>query len=338
MIRPVASATGMKRAGGTWPRESGSSSGAAPRRRRSLRCSSVDLRLVVHAELAALEPEPQLVLEPEQLAELACHVVLEDLVPAAAGLLGRVHRDVGVADQVLARPPIRPSWIDDADARAEYAARGRAIDTGSAEPLEQPLGDVDRLAARRRPSSRSANSSPPSRASVSLGRMTSLKRCRDLLEQLVAGVVTEAVVDLLEAVEIDEQHRERRRCERAERASAWSSRSRNSARLARSGEPVVERLARELLLEPHALGDVARVEHDAADVPVVAEVGDVRLEVAPLAEPVLHAGRGSRGARRRRGRLDERRDRRGATKPRKPSPSSSRARRGRASSVTDWLA
>ena len=56
-------------------RASASASAGAPRRRRSRCVSSVDLGLVVEAELAALEPEPQLVLEPEQLAELARHVV-----------------------------------------------------------------------------------------------------------------------------------------------------------------------------------------------------------------------------------------------------------------------
>ena len=42
----------------------------------------------------------------------------------------------------------------------------------------------------------------------------------------------------------------------------------------------------QLLLESHALGDVAGVQHDAAHVAVPPQVGDVRLEVAPLAEPV----------------------------------------------------
>ena len=67
----------------------------------------VDLRLVVDGELAALEAEPQLVLEPEQLAELAGHLVAEDLVAAAAGLLGRVHRDVGVAGSAPRCSPVR---------------------------------------------------------------------------------------------------------------------------------------------------------------------------------------------------------------------------------------
>ena len=55
------------------------------------------------------------------------------------------------------------------------------------------------------------------------------------------------------------------------------------------GQAVVEGLARELLLEHHALADVARVEHDAAHVLLAAQVGDVRLDVAPLAEAVADA-------------------------------------------------
>ncbi len=51
----------------------------------------------------------------------------------------------------------------------------------------------------------------------------------------------------------------------------------------------MERLARELLLEHHALADVAAVEHDAAHVRLLAHVGHVRLDVPPLAEPVAHA-------------------------------------------------
>ena len=57
--------------------------------------------------------------------------------------------------------------------------------------------------------STTANSSPPSRASVSPSRSAPLQPLGDDLEQLVAVVVPERVVDLLEAVEVDEQHRDR---------------------------------------------------------------------------------------------------------------------------------
>ena len=54
--------------------------------------------------------------------------------------------------------------------------------------------------------SRSANSSPPRRATRSAGRVDALRRSADALEQDVAVVVAERVVDLLEAVEVHQQH------------------------------------------------------------------------------------------------------------------------------------
>ena len=59
------------------------------------------------------------------------------------------------------------------------------------------------------PFSRMANSSPPSRASASPGTQARLEAARDRDQQLVADQVAEAVVDDLEAIEIEIEHRER---------------------------------------------------------------------------------------------------------------------------------
>ena len=53
-----------------------------------------------------------------------------------------------------------------------------------------------------------------------------------------------------------------------------------------AAEVVALRLPGQLLLEPDAVGDVPRVQHDAADMAIVAEIGEVGLEVAPLARGV----------------------------------------------------
>jgi hypothetical protein len=125
------------------------------------------------------------------------------------------------------------------------------------------------------------------------------------LEQLVARVVAETVVHLLEAVQIDEQHRERGA--RAGRAGERLLQAIAEERAVRQHrEAVVERLPRQLLLEAHPLGDVSGIQDDAADTPVGTEIGDVRFEVAPLAETVpdaedglgllgVHAGGPKRG-------------------------------------------
>ena len=70
-----------------------------------------------------------------------------------------------------------------------------------------------------RSSSRTANSSPPSRAAVSWARRQVASRLRGRAQQLVADRVAEAVVDRLEVVEIDEDHRE------LTAAGAWRARA-----------------------------------------------------------------------------------------------------------------
>ena len=75
--------------------------------------------------------------------------------------------------------------------------------------LEQPLGDVDGVAAGvvdDRSSHSTVNSSPPNRATVSPGRTARAQARPSCDQQLVAGVVAEAVVDDLEPVEVEEQH------------------------------------------------------------------------------------------------------------------------------------
>ena len=62
------------------------------------------------------------------------------------------------------------------------------------------------VAASGQSSHRIVNSSSPSRATVSAVRSVSAQAPRDLDEQPVAGVVAEAVVDELEAVEVDAEH------------------------------------------------------------------------------------------------------------------------------------
>ena len=230
--------------------------------------------------------------------------------------------------------PLPPGWSDDADAGAERElAAGdrrrarRAARAAGARPRRL------RLARRRRAST--ANSSPPRRASVSLGRVISAKRCATSRSSWSPASWPRLSLTCLNPSRST-----------SSTASGSRERGRPGERLVEAiaeqravrepGEAVVERLVGELLLEPHALGDVAGVEHDAADVPVVAQVGDVRLEVPPLAEPVAHAEDDLVRLAVRRGRAAPRRGRRGARSRTKPSPSSVRS--GVADHLGDRLA
>ena len=53
-------------------------------------------------------------------------------------------------------------------------------------------------------------------------------------------------------------------------------------------ETVALSLARDLLLEHDAVGDIASVQNDTAHVAVVAKVGEVRFEMPPCAGRVAH--------------------------------------------------
>ncbi len=120
-----------------------------------------------------------------------------------------------------------------------------------------------------------ANSSPPKRAAVSVVPHSLEQTNGDLLQHLVAGRVAEAVVDRLEVVEVEEDHGDARVLARraGERVVDAVGEQRS---VGQPGDGVVEGLVRELLLERRALAGVAAVEHDAAHVLVVAEVGGER--------------------------------------------------------------
>ena len=105
-----------------------------------------------------------------------CGVGRDDRVAVAAGLLGLVHREVGLDQQLLAADVGAPERRDpDARRHAPPAAAGRDGRLARAPPARAP-----RRRARPRPASAlgssTANSSPPRRASVSLVAQPPLQR------------------------------------------------------------------------------------------------------------------------------------------------------------------
>ena len=106
--------------------------------------------------------------------------------------------------------------------------------------LEGPEQRVGRRAATRSSSavagSRTANSSPPSRATVPAVPTTRSSRSADLAQEVVALLVPERVVDLLELVEVEDHDGRAGRCGRPRRASSAAVRRR--CRCVRFGRPV----------------------------------------------------------------------------------------------------
>ena len=83
-----------------------------------------DDRLVLDHHLAALDRLLQLFLEAMTLQHGVAHVEVEDLEPPLARLLRLVHREVGVADQ-LVRPAAVPRGRDpDAEVHRDRFVRG----------------------------------------------------------------------------------------------------------------------------------------------------------------------------------------------------------------------
>ena len=119
------------------------------------------------------------------------------------------------------------------------------------------------------PSSRTANSSPASRATVSVVRTVADQPLGHRLQQPIAGIVAERVVDVLEVVEIQEHHRDV-----APRAPGQRQRVLDAiAKQVAIGEPrqrIVEGQLAQLLLEALALADVAEVQRQALHRRVVA--------------------------------------------------------------------
>ena len=116
----------------------------------------------------------------------------------------------------------------------------------------------------------------------------------DVEQQPVAGIVPEAVVHQLEAVDVEEEHGDG--AARIGRGRERAVESGEEARAVRqAGERVVVGAVRELGLDALAFGDVAHVADHAADARIVEAVRHSDLEPPErpvrVAETDLHPGR-----------------------------------------------
>ena len=125
----------------------------------------------------------------------------------------------------LSRSPTVVAWS---------GARAMPDRAGQVQPVlvdDQAARAARRSAGRRRPCRRprparpsTANSSPPSRATVTPGPAAALSRRATSRDEHVAHVVAEGVVDGLEAVEVDDHHRDAALPRRRARDSAGGQR------------------------------------------------------------------------------------------------------------------
>ena len=132
---------------------------------------------------------------------------------AAAGVLGLVHGDVGVPYYLLCATFAFEAG-DDSDAGHRMDLVAKDVVTGS-ECIQQPLGDLDRLAGLVNPVDQDQELIPAETTDdirIHVGRAEGtqseggLQTARDLTQQLIARLMTQCVVHQLEAVEIEKQH------------------------------------------------------------------------------------------------------------------------------------
>ena len=169
--------------------------------------SQVHHRLVDQVELAVLERVPQVPLRAHPRERRDVHALLEEDVLAAPVFLRAVHRGVGVAQQILRQSCRRPDTrrcrcSRSGSAPAPPSTNGRdsaAITFCATSAASWPLrmsGDQDRelVAAEAADDVRGAHA-----PAHPLGRLD---------QHVVAARMADAVVDVLEVVEVDEQHRQ----------------------------------------------------------------------------------------------------------------------------------
>ena len=206
-IRPVSSASGMNDSGGTRPRTGccQRTSASKPTIRSVV---EVDQRLVVDAQLAALDRAPEVVLHVDPVHRLVGHRRLEQRRSAADGVgLGADHRDLGLAEHLVRRRPARPADGDPSDALMNQSRPpiGNGARSSCADPLGDPAGVVD-VDDR-------VEDDPELVAAEARDRVARPERADEALadrgQEPVADGVADALVDDLEPVEVEQDDRDR---------------------------------------------------------------------------------------------------------------------------------
>ena len=164
----------------------------------------VGLRLVVQRQFAVLDRDREILVQHAAVADLLVHLRLEDADRAARFRLGAEQRRAGIGEQ---RGRVRAVVREDRDAggtpvRTDLPSIWNSLANASASCSASAMPAAGCL-----PSMISPNSSPDSRATTP-PRADGLEALRDLDQHLVADRMAEHVVDFLQPVEVDAQHRE----------------------------------------------------------------------------------------------------------------------------------
>ena len=207
-----------------------------------------DDRLVGDGQVAAADASAELRRQRVAFDDRAVHRRIEDLRPALAVRLGAVHRHVGVAQDLVDRGA-RPGR-GDAGAAADDDLGAVDLER-QLERGDDPMGDGQRLRDRRA-ADREQRELVAAEAGDHVARPELFgDPFGDGDEQLVAGGVTQRVVDDLEVIEV--QERDDRRLVRRRQGHPQLDLVHERGPVGEARQGVVECLVPELLLETRQL-------------------------------------------------------------------------------------
>ena len=167
-----------------------------------------DLGLIEHEELFRSECMAQIGLHFDQLASAVAHVGAVEQSPARTVVLAAVHRQIGPTEQLGGRTPIarRPR-----DAQAGRDEQGLTVEQeGAAQTVEQMFGVLPkRVLIRAGVVGMQHDEGIAAPAGQQVARLQRGAQTRGGFDQqIIAQGMTEAVVDLAEAVDVEHQHRD----------------------------------------------------------------------------------------------------------------------------------
>ena len=259
--------------------------------------AEVDDRLILDEELLVGERPADVRLEPHALVQHILHLRLKGDMAVLARRLGVVHGDVRLAEQRLGAR-VRNGQRD-ADAR-RHPQLGAIELKWQLERVDQRVGQMLHLGGRRDPlyqNRKLVATEPRHRVRGARGLHDAL---RDRLQQPVACVMAERIVDVLEVVEVEEHDRDRAVAALGEGHRVLHPIAEQVA-IGEQRQGIVERELPQLLLERLALADVAEIERQPLDRRILREIAADALDHAALVLALNaqldrpHGARGHRG-------------------------------------------
>ena len=250
-------------------------------------------RLVEDAQLAPVQRVAEVRLELQPRQGVGVHAGVEQDVPPLAAGLGAIHGDVGIAEQALA---VMLAGFGQGDAQAggddEFAPVQReGLCEAAGDRLRQ--GHGIRFGGEVLQQHHELVAAEPGHGVA--GPDAAAQPLRRLDQQPVARVVTQAVVDELEIVEVEEEQPDPL-LEPAAAHQGLGEPVLEQRAVRQPGQAVIEGLLHELLLEALAFVHVMDGADDAADGRVLQQVREDELDIAPVAVVVANPQLGLAGA------------------------------------------